>query len=202
MIEQKYIKLINLYIDNEISEEESMELKEYINRSKEGNKYFEEITKISSYLNYTDRSIPNINVKKNILNSIDHSKYTKTEKVSVLGKTSNLFAIIDRKFVLSFSSGIALVIIFFTLFGIIDLKNENVNQISGSLTPINTEIVSHSDEYIINEEFLKGKIQKDFFDEKVNIDLGLNSIGENQVAINFDENYFQFGEIINKTLRA
>ena len=83
----------------------------------------------------------------------------------------------------------------------IDLKSENVNQISGSLAPINTEIVSHSDEYIINEEFLKGKIQTDFFDETVNIDLGLNSIGENQVAINFDENYFQFAEMINKDVQ-
>ena len=63
-----------------------MELNEYIKRSEEGNKYFKEITKITSCLNSTDRSIPNINVKKNILNSIDHSKYTKTEKVSVLEK--------------------------------------------------------------------------------------------------------------------
>ena len=198
MIEEKYKKLINLYIDNEISKKELTELNVYINRSVEGNKYFNEITKITSYLNSSDKLIPNSNVKKNILNAIDDSKYFQTEKISLLKKLSMTIAKLDRKIILSFSSGIALVIIFFTLFGIIDLKNENVDQISGSLTPFNSEDLSNSVEYILDEEFLNGRIQKDFIDEKVNIDLELNSIGENQIAINFDQKYFQFGEIISK----
>ena len=202
MIEEKYNKLINLYIDNEISKEEMTELNEYLNRSVEGKKYFNEITKITSYLNSSDKLIPNDNVKKNILNAIDHSKYFQKEKISLLKKISMLFKKLDRKIILSFSSGIAVVIIFFTLSGILDLKNENVDQISGSLTPINSGDLSHSVEYILDEEFLKGRIQKDFVDEKVNIYLEVNSIGENQIAINFDQKYFQFGEIINKDAQS
>lgn len=81
MIDKKYIELMNKEIDKIITEDEKISLQSYLSGNNEAKEYFNELQLTNDYLDKLPDNEPSENLKKQIINSIDFSKYSSTVKV-------------------------------------------------------------------------------------------------------------------------
>jgi hypothetical protein len=113
MIEKKYIELMNKKIDRIITDDEVVELNHYLSANENAKKYFNELHLTNEYLNQISDPEPSENLKKQITNSIDFSKYSSPwEKKSIW----NIFYFPKAKFAYTFAAGLIAGIIIISIF--------------------------------------------------------------------------------------
>jgi hypothetical protein len=70
MIEEKYIELMNREIDGLLNQGESVELRRYLDRNPEANRYFDELHGVAQLLSQAEKLDPPIGLKREILSSL------------------------------------------------------------------------------------------------------------------------------------
>ena len=83
MIDKKYLELINKDIDKVITSKEKALLKEYLDSNSEAKSLYDELFATENLLDKLPDNDPSVNLKKQILNSIDKRRYSSNKNYSV-----------------------------------------------------------------------------------------------------------------------
>ena len=187
MIEKQYIELINKDIDNVITPAEKVKLQDYLSKNDEAKVYYEEIHLTNEYLNKLPDIEPSPSLKKQIINSIDFSKYSrKTKKtfIKILGLNRSLFT---PKLAYAFALGLIAGIFIYSIF-VNDFFNVNSfdkKDITGTIGIENAN-VSTIEEIAVTKE-VSGKIELKGYENSFWLNVNLNSPKPFDVEINYHD---------------
>ncbi len=129
MIDEKYIELMNLEIDQVITPDEKIRLHSYLSENKEAREYYDELLLTSDSLNQLPDHEPSENLKKQTINSIDFSKYSPKARHSSIRSYGWVFKF---RYAYTFAAGIIAGLFIYSLF---TMGSGNINQddISGTI---------------------------------------------------------------------
>lgn len=121
MIEERYLELIHRAIDGALSANEEADLRSYLNRSPEAKRLFDDLKLLSSTVKNLQEVEPPVNLRANILRSIDFSLYEPRPASSPWHPMKNLLDLFSTpRFVAPFAAGV--VVAALLLFFVFDLK--------------------------------------------------------------------------------
>jgi hypothetical protein len=166
MIDKKYIELMNKEIDKVITEDEKISLHSYLSGNNEAKEYFNELQLINDYLDKLPDNEPSENLKKQIINSIDFSKYSPTGKVKSFW--SYLFVPklkIAYSFATGLIAGIILIVVLLNNYNSVD----KIREISGTIGIDNSNLKT-IEEIPLKLSDLSGKITLIKTDDRFLID--------------------------------
>lgn len=192
MIDKKYIKLINKEIDKEITPKEKASLHEFLNSNSEAKNLYDELLASENLLDRLPDNDPSINLKKQILNSIDKSRYQSVKKHSPL---SNFIkqTIFQTKYRIAFTFTLGLLVgllIYSILF--------NNNQVSdnydlyGTIGLGNSELVKS---FPVETSSIYGKVDILRSANQLGIEFTLNSKIPYELTLKYDQNNTKFDNI-------
>lgn len=196
MNNEQCIELIHSEIDGTISQEEKKQLHQYLDTNPEMNKLYSQMVNSQNVLNQAVAIDPPAEMKNEILNSIDQTKYASSDNKSPKNFLKYMMISLrpTPKYAYSFSVGIALgafaIMIFYQ--GIDNFAN-NDSQLRGAII---TKSVS-DDFKIVNSldidiPEVSGNVTISRSSESVKIDLLLASEKEIEIAGEFDSNELGF----------
>lgn len=183
MIDENFIELMNKEIDKVITENEKVELHNYLSNNKHAKDYYNELLSTVNYLDGLPDAEPPAYLEKHIINSININKYLPREK------RKNIFDFLfvpKFKLAYTFAAGlIAGIIIFFVLSN--RLNNSNLNkEISGTIGISNNEM-NTIQEIPLNFSGISGKIQLKESGNNFFADINSNSLQKFDVIISYPE---------------
>jgi hypothetical protein len=114
MNNERITGLINKSIDRVITEKEKSELENYLKNDSTVKAEYEQLQNSEQILNDLPEYVPSLNIKKNILNSIETTNERNENEVNKK-KTPKTFAFLQPKVVIPFAIGVAAVLLFFFL---------------------------------------------------------------------------------------
>ena len=183
MIDKKYIELMNREIDKQITDDEKIELHNYLSVNESANEYYNELLQTNEYLNHIPDREPSENLKKQIINSINFSKYpVRTEKKSFW----NILTVPRMKLSYTFAAGLIIGIIVFSLI------SNNSNNITTD-NEFGTIGIENSDATIvkdiaINRSNITGNIQLKKYKNNFLFDVDLISRQKIEFKITYPQN--------------
>jgi len=156
MINRTYIELINKKIDGVISPDENKILQQYMERTPEAEKLYNELLETEESLDRLPEIHPSENLKKRILNSIDYSRYSAKKKKNRVFSTF-LFPRNKWGLIVSFSLGlVAGTILFMLMFSNPELISSfDDKDVYGTMGLTDTEVV---DKINVKTEEVSGSI--------------------------------------------
>lgn len=113
MIDEKYIELMNLEIDQVITPDQKSKLHSYLSENKEAREYYDELLSASGSLNQIQDKEPSENLKKRIMNSIDFGLYAPVHKQSRIAWLGTAFKF---RYISIFAAGLLAGIFIYSLF--------------------------------------------------------------------------------------
>ncbi|HKI78591.1 MAG TPA: hypothetical protein VKA26_08635 [Ignavibacteriaceae bacterium] len=180
-LDKQYIELINKEIDHIISPDEKIKLDKYLSENKFAKEYYEELRLTEDYLDKLPVPAPSENLKKQIINSIDFSKYS--PKAHKQGFFSTLFAP-KFKLAYTFAVGLLVGIICYAIL-VNNSNNINIDDIYGTIgTTSNANTIN---EFPLNYSDISGKIELKKYDNNFWFNLDLNSTQQFDIKISFPE---------------
>lgn len=116
MIDKDYIELINKEIDGVISAEESVKLKDYLEKNPDAQKCYDDYVKLSKMLQQVNAVEPPSNLKKIILNSIRWNKYGIKERKRLFQPLIDALNVkVKHNLAYSFAAGLIVGVFIFAL---------------------------------------------------------------------------------------
>jgi hypothetical protein len=180
-IDKKYVELINKEIDHIITPDEKEKLDIYLSDNKAAQDYYNGLLKANDYLSQLPDQEPSENLKKQIINSIDSSRYSpKTKKQNSWGP---LFAP-KFKFAYTFAAGLILGIIIYAML-INNSNTVNINDVYGTIGISNG--ANTIAELPLKFSDISGKIDIKSAGKNFWFNLDLNSTNKFDVVISYPE---------------
>ena len=192
MIDKKYIELINKEIDKEITLKEKALLHEYLNSNKEAKNLYDQLLASENLLDQLPDNDPSVNLKKQILNSIDQSRYTPVKKYS---KFSNFIhqTIFQTKYKIAFTFTLGLLaglLIYSFLFNNTPLT-ENYD-LYGTIGFNNTELIKSIP---VESSNILGKVEFLRSYNHLGIEFTLNSQDPCDLTLKYNQDNLSFDNI-------
>ena len=180
-IDKHYIELINKEIDHIITPAEKTKLHNYLSDNKTAKEYYDALIMTNNYVDSLPDQEPSENLKKQIINSIDFSRYSaKPQKQHFW----NLLFRPKFRLAYAFAIGLFLGIIFYAI--LVDNSNTiNINDVYGTIG-INKEAAT-VDELPLKFSDIAGKIDVKSVDKNFWFNLELNSVNKFDVFISYPE---------------
>jgi len=192
MIEKKYIELINKDIDREITPKEKAILEEYLNSNSEAKNLYEELCTTESFLDKLPDKDPTVNLKKNILNSIDKNRYSKVKKYSPKkGIVQQIIFQTKYKIAFSFTLGIIAGLLIYAYF-FTNPHAINNNDIYGTIGLNNAEMIESIPVKTLN---ILGKVNIKRADNNLRLDFDLNSPEQYDLTLKYNTDKVKFENI-------
>jgi hypothetical protein len=183
MIDKKYLELMNKKIDHIITDGEIVELNNYLSANENAKKYFNELLLTNEYLNRISDPEPSENLKKQITNSIDFSKYSSPQKKK---NVWNIFYIPKAKYAYTFAAGLIAGIIVISIFYNSPSNFDN-KDVYGTIGIENTDanLIKEIPVKVLN---VSGKIQLRRLKDNFWFDVNLNSSQKIDFTITYPNN--------------
>lgn len=153
MINEKYIELMNKEIDQVITPQERIELQNYLSDNKTAKEYFDELILTNNFLNRLPDQNPPENLKKQIINSIDFSRYEKHQEPAK--KPAGFLWGLKFRYTYIFAAGLLAGIIIFSLY-YLNSGNVKTNEVEGTIGAGNLRTIQ---EIQLNFSDISGKIE-------------------------------------------
>ncbi|HSD62164.1 MAG TPA: hypothetical protein VLB50_00135 [Ignavibacteriaceae bacterium] len=153
MINEKYIELMNKEIDKVITPEERIELQNYLSKNNAAKNYYDELLLTNDFLDRLPDHNPPENLKKQIINSIDFSRYE--EHPEPVKKSAGFLWGLKFRYAYIFAAGLLAGIIIFSIF-YLNTGNVNTKEISGTIGAGNIRTLQ---EIQLNFSDISGKIE-------------------------------------------
>ena len=190
MIDEKYIKLINKDIDKEITQKEKDLLESYLKSNPEAQNLYDELVSSESLLDKLPDNDPSLNLKKQILNSLDKNKYSRVKKHSQF-RTFIYQTIFQTRYKIAFTFTLGLLagLLIFSLF-FSNQTTEN-NNIYGTVG-INCEVIKSIH---VEASNIGGKLDIKWINNNLGLDFSLNSPEQYNLALKFNPDKTKFDKI-------
>ena len=190
MIDEKYIELINKDIDKEITQKEKDLLESYLKSNPEAQNLYDELVSSESLLDKLPDNDPSVNLKKQILNSIDKDRYSPVKKESTFSNFihQTLFQT-KYKIAFTFTLGLLAGLLIFSLF-FSNQTTEN-NNIYGTVG-INSEVIKSIP---VEASNIGGKLDIKWINNNLGLDFSLNSPEQYNLALKFNPDKTKFDNI-------
>ncbi|MFZ0453249.1 MAG: hypothetical protein WCE54_18405 [Ignavibacteriaceae bacterium] len=190
MIEEKYIELINKDIDKEITQKEKTLLELYLKSNPEAQNLYDEYVKSENLLEKLPDNDPSVNLKIQILNSIDKNKYSRVKKNSLF----RIFihrTIFQTRYKIAFTFTLGLLaglLIYSLLFNNQTTKHNNIYGTIG----INSEVIKSIP---VEASNIGGKLDIKWINNNLGLDFSLNSPEQYNLALKFNPDKTKFDNI-------
>ena len=191
MIDKKYIELINKDIDKEITPKEKALLESYLNSNIEAKNLYDELRASENLLDKLPDNDPTVNLKKQILNSIDKNKYSRTKMVSPF-RNRILQTIFQTKYKIAFTFTLGLLaglLIYSFLFN--NNQATGNNGIYGTIG-LNSDIIKSIP---VETSNIMGKLDIKWINNNLGLDFALNSPEQYNLALKFNPDKTKFDNI-------
>ena len=192
MIEKKYIELINKDIDKEISPNEKTILEEYLNSNAEAKNLYEELCITESLLDKIPDKEPTLNLKKNILNSIDKARYSRVQKHSYPeGFIGQIIFQTKYKIAFSFTLGILAGLLIYAYF-FVNPHTINNNDISGTIGLNDARLIKSIP---VNTFNILGNVNIKRINDNLSFDFNIGSPDQYNLTLKYDPDKVKFENI-------
>ena len=183
-LEKKFAELINKEIDHIITPAEKSRLDKYLSDNKAAKEYYEGLIKTNDFLNRLPDQEPSEDLKKQIVNSIDFSRYSPATK-----KQSSWGILFAPKFRLAytFAAGLLVGIILYAI--LVNNSNSNtinINDVYGTIG-IDNNSANTIAELPLKLSDISGKIDLKSVDRNFWFNFDLNSANKFDVVISYPE---------------
>lgn len=192
MIDKKYIELINKDIDKEITPKEKALLHEYLNSNTEAKNLYDQLLASENLLDELPDNDPSVNLKKQILNSINKSRYTPVKKYSTFSNFIHQ-TIFQTKYKIAFTFTLGLLaglLIYSFLFNNSQLT-ENYD-LYGTIGFNNTELVKSIP---VESSNILGKVEFLRSYNHLGIEFTLNSQDPCDLTLKYNQDNLSFDNI-------
>jgi hypothetical protein len=190
MIDEKYIELINKEIDKEINPKEKALLHEYLNSNSEAKNLYDELIASENLLDRLPDNDPSVNLKKQILNSLDKSKYSRVEKHSRF-RTFIYQTIFQTRYKIAFTFTLGLLAGLFIYSLLFNNQATEHNNIYGTIG-INSEVIKSIP---VEASNIGGKLDIKWINNNLGLDFSLNSPEQYNLALKFNPDKTKFDNI-------
>ena len=190
MIDEKYIELINKDIDKEITQKEKDLLESYLKSNHEAQNLYDQLVSSESLLDKLPDDDPSVNLKKQILNSLDKNKYSRIKKHSRF-RTFIYQTIFQTRYKIAFTFTLGLLaglLIFSLLFNNQATEHNNVYGTIG----INSEVIKSIP---VEASNIGGKLDIKWINSNLGLDFSLNSPEQYNLALKFNPDKTKFDNI-------
>ena len=191
MIDEKYIELINKDIDKEITRKEKTLLESYLKSNPEARNLYDELVISENLLDKLPDNDPSVNLKKQILNSLDKNKYSRANKYSTFRTFIHKTIFQTRyKIAFTFTLGLLAGLLFYSLL-FNNQSTENHNNIYGTIG-INSEVIKSIP---VEASNIGGKLDIKWINNNLGLDFSLNSPEQYNLALKFNPDKTKFDNI-------
>ncbi|MEJ2614969.1 MAG: hypothetical protein P8Z35_08425 [Ignavibacteriaceae bacterium] len=190
MIDKKYIELINKEIDKEITPKEKAILHEYLSSDSEAKNLYNELFASENLLDTLPDNDPSVNLKKQILNSIDKDRYSRVKKDSTFSKFIHQ-TLFQTKYKIAFTFTLGLLaglLIYSLLFNNQATENNNIYGTIG----INSEVIKSIP---VEASNIGGKLDIKWINNNLGLDFSLSSPEQYNLALKFNPDKTKFDNI-------
>jgi hypothetical protein len=191
MIEKKYIELINKDIDKEITQKEKALLESCLSSNPEAKNLYDELQASESLLDRLPDRGPSVNLKKQILNSIDRNRYSRTKMFSPFRNFIHQ-AVFQTKYKIAFTFALGLLA---GLFIYSVLFNNNQSAVSSGIygtIGLNSEVIKTIP---VETSNILGKLDIKWINNNLGLDFALNSPDQYDLALKFNPDKTKFDNI-------
>jgi len=198
MTEKDYIDLMHREVDGLLSETEKVKLQQYLNKNPRFNDLYQEIIQTADLANRIDDVDPPLNLKKNILNSIDSNRYHTNDAV---GRERSLlldwFTSKNSRVVLAFAAGLLVGIILYSVFIIDAGQNQQLNNLNfygtiGIPENVNFKML---DQISHESSALNGHIRLFKYDAIIWFEINLTPTTQCDLIFSFDQSILRFSDL-------
>jgi hypothetical protein len=179
-IDKKYIELINKEIDHMTTPDEKVELQIYLQANEAARDYFNDLQLTNNYLNRLPDQEPTVNLKKQIINSIDFNRYSRKER-----KHSAWGFLFAPKFRLAYTFAVGIIVGIIVYAVLVNNSNTvNINDIYGTIG-INNDGANTISELPLKLPDISGNIEIKGIDKNFWFNLDLDSKQNFDVVISY-----------------
>jgi hypothetical protein len=191
MIDQTYVELIHREIDGVNTREESLTLKQHLERNPEARKLYDELFQMAGVLDRVQDLEPPGHLHRNVIRNIQslpaREKWRRSHLTSLL---NGLPKIMIRRYAYAFSLGLVAGIIIFTgvLWTLSKDRTLNVRELYGTITSKTLPSESENGEGIeIDLKEMQGHLRYWYSTDRLNVEFELDSQAETELSISFDQ---------------